>query len=170
MAQTCEVVDCPEDVVAQSLSDIRCGYLTVLEDRSDPAGATIRLFATKTDPPVVDHAGSGVGGAGDLGADSGPSDDSAGAQRIHRAVYTVDIRGHDHSGPDLDCPEVRAAGPTLAGLRLRDPEHRRLLVEAVTACRDRLVGEGIDLAAYDVAATSATSRISDGCSICRRST
>ena len=125
----------------------------MLEDRSDPAGATIRLFATKTDPPggttTPDPA---FGGAGELGADSGPSDDSAGAQRIHRAVYTLDIRGHDHSGPDLDCPEVRAAGPTLAGLRLRDPEHRRLLLEAVAACRDRLVGEGIDLAAYDVAA------------------
>ena len=151
---TYEVVDCPEDVVSQSLSDVECGYLTVLEDRSDPAGATIRLFTTKTDPPggttTPDPA---FGGAGNLGADNGPSDDSAGAQRIHRAVYTLDIRGHDHSGPNLECPEVRAAGPTLAGLRSRDPEHRRLLLEAVTACRDRLAGEGIDLAAYDVAAT-----------------
>ena len=151
---TYEVVDCPEDVVSQSLSDVECGYLTVLEDRTDPAGATIRLFATKTDPPggttTPDPA---FGGAGNLGADNGPSDDSAGAQRIHRAVYSLDIRGHDHSGPDLECPEVRAAGPTLAGLRLRDPEHRRLLIEAVTACRDRLVGQGIDLGAYDVAAT-----------------
>jgi pimeloyl-ACP methyl ester carboxylesterase len=153
---TYEIAACPEDVLAVSLSEVECGYLTVLEDRSRPGGRTLRLFATRTDPPGGTTTPDPVfGAAGNLGADSGPGDNSAGAQRVHRSVYALDLRGHDHSEPSLDCPEVRAAGPELAGLRLRDPEHRLVLLTAVTACRDRLLGEDIDLTAYDVGATVA---------------
>src|SRR4029077_1999763 len=43
----------------------------------------------------------------------------------------------------------------LAGLRLRDPARQAILLRAVAACHDRLVRQGIDLAAYDVAANAA---------------
>jgi pimeloyl-ACP methyl ester carboxylesterase len=45
-----------------------------------------------------------------------------------------------------------AVGPVLAGFRLRDPARRAVLLAAVRACRDRLVGQGIDLGVYDLAA------------------
>ena len=69
--------------------------------------------------------------------------------------YKLDPRGLNLSDANLDCPEVSAVGPELVGLRLRDPEHRRVLLAAVSACRDRLLGQGIDLTAYDVAANVA---------------
>jgi pimeloyl-ACP methyl ester carboxylesterase len=47
-----------------------------------------------------------------------------------------------------------AIGPDLAGLRLRDPARQTILLGAVTACHDRLVSQGIDLAAYDIAASA----------------
>ena len=62
---TYEVVDYPEDVVSQSMSDVECGYLTVLEDRSDPAGAHDPLVRDEDGSPRWhDHAGSGVRGRG----------------------------------------------------------------------------------------------------------
>ena len=92
----------------------------------------------------------------ELGINTPAGDDnSAGAQRLHRFAYKLDPRGLDLSSANLDCPEVSAAGPELVGLRLRDPEHRRVLLAAVSACRDRLLGQGIDLTAYDVAANVA---------------
>ena len=169
---TYEVVDCPETSWRSRSATSSAAISPCCEDRSDPTGATIRLFATKTDPPggttTPDPA---FGGAGDLGADSGPSDDSAGAQRIHRAVYTLDIRGHDRSGPDLDCPEVRAAGPTLAGLRSARPRAsspprrgRHRMPGSPGGRRHRPRGR------MTSPPQSAISRISDGRPSCRRST
>ena len=75
--------------------------------------------------------------------------------RMHRVEYVIDPRGSAHSQPSLDCPEVEAVSPTLVGLRLVDAAHAATLRGAVQACHDRLVGQGIDLAAYDVAAEAA---------------
>jgi pimeloyl-ACP methyl ester carboxylesterase len=151
-----EVAACPEDILEAAFSGVECGYLTVLEDRSRPSGRTIRLFASRTDPPGEASVDPGFGGMEELGINTPPGDDnSAGAQRIHRFVYKLDPRGLSLSDASLDCPEVSTAGPELVGLRLRDPEHRRVLLAAVSACRDRLLGQGIDLAAYDVAANVA---------------
>ena len=154
---TYEEATCPADVLEAAFSNVECGYLTVLEDRSRPSGRTLRLFASRTDPPGEASVDPGFGGPEDLGINNGPGghDNSAGAQRIHRSTYRLDPRGLDLSSANLDCPEVSAAGPELVGLRLRDPEHRRVLLAAVGACRDRLLGQGIDLTAYDVAASVA---------------
>jgi pimeloyl-ACP methyl ester carboxylesterase len=75
--------------------------------------------------------------------------------RMHRVEYVVDPRGSTHSQPSLDCPEVEAVSPMLVALRLGDPAHASILRGAVQACHDRLVGQGIDLSAYDVAADAA---------------
>ncbi len=153
---TYEEATCPADVLEAALSGVECGYLTVLEDRSRPSGRTLRLFASRADPPGEPAVDPGFGGIEELGINTPPGDDnSAGAQRIHRFVYKLDPRGLNLSDANLDCPEVSAAGPELVGLRLRDPEHRRVLLAAVSACRDRLLVQGIDLTAYDVAANVA---------------
>ena len=146
----------PTDILEAAFSGVECGYLTVLEDRSRPSGRTLRLFASRSDPPGEPAVDPGFGGTEELGINTPPGDDnSAGAQRLHRFAYKLDPRGLDLSDANLDCPEVSAVGPELVGLRLRDPEHRRVLLAAVSACRDRLLGQGIDLTAYDVAANVA---------------
>ena len=77
------------------------------------------------------------------------------SQRVHRVEYLMDPRGGGHSEPSLDCPEIKAAGPDLVALRMRDPRHLNVLRAAVQKCHDRLVAAGIDLSAYDIAATAA---------------
>src|SRR5262245_1833877 len=49
---TFEPVPCPADVTAltEGGSVLSCGYLTVLEDRTDPAEGTIRLFVVTASP------------------------------------------------------------------------------------------------------------------------
>jgi pimeloyl-ACP methyl ester carboxylesterase len=153
---TYEEAACPAAILEAAFNGVECGYLTVLEDRSRPSGRTLRLFASRFDPPGEPAVDPGFGGAEELAINTPPGDDnSAGAQRLHRFVYKLDPRGLSLSDANLDCPEVSAVGPELVGLRLRDPEHRRVLLAAVSACRDRLVGQGIDLTAYDVAANVA---------------
>lgn len=147
---------CPEDIIAVVVDPPACGYLTVLEDRSRPTGRTIRIFVARIDPPggtTTPDPMLGLGGS--LGEQVEYGGVAPGAARTHRQLYVVDMRGIGHSEPGLDCPEVRAAGPALAGLPLADPAHRTTLVAAVRACHDRLTGAGIDLAAYDLAADAA---------------
>ena len=79
---------------------------------------------------------------------------AAAGQRTNRVEYLLDPRGIGHSIPSLDCPEVAAAGADLVGLRQRDPARRDTLLSAVRACHDRLTGQGIDPAAYDLTANA----------------
>jgi len=149
-----EAAPCPDDVSGAVVYSISCGYLTALEDRSQPAGRTVRVFVVKIDPP---------GGTTTPDPMIVVSDRTFGALpdygglccRMHRVEYVVDPRGSTHSQPSLDCPEVEAVSPKLVALRLGDPANASILREAVQACHDRLVGQGIDLSAYDVAADAA---------------
>jgi pimeloyl-ACP methyl ester carboxylesterase len=145
---------CPEEITLVVVGDLACGYLTVLENRSKPLGRTLRLFVVEVQPPnPTDPPGEGGPGPGDdLAAPRDFGGAAPGAQRTHRPLYLMDERGVGRSEPDLDCPEVHAAAPSLVGLRLRDPAHRETLLEAVKACHERLVAAGIDLASYDTAA------------------
>jgi hypothetical protein len=77
------------------------------------------------------------------------------SQRVHRVEYLMDPRGGGHSVPSLDCPEVTSASGALVGLRFRDANHVAALRAAVQACHDRLVTLGIDVSAYDFAASAA---------------
>lgn len=151
---TFEAAPCPDDVSGVVVYAISCGYLTTLEDRSKSEGRTVRLLVVRMDPPggtttpdpmIVVSDGT-FGARPDYGGLGG---------RLHRVWYVMDPRGSAHSQPSLDCPEVEAVSPTLVGLRFGDPAHADTLRRAVQACRDRLVGQGIDLAAYDVAAAAA---------------
>jgi len=146
---------CPDDVTANVVIAVTCGYLTVLEDRTKPAGRTIRLFVTRFDPPGGTTTPDPVITLGHLASQDGYGDMASGGQRTHRVLYLLDPRGIGHSTPSLDCPEVPLVGPDVAGLRLRDPARAAIVTKAVTACHDRLVAQGIDLAAYDLAANAA---------------
>jgi pimeloyl-ACP methyl ester carboxylesterase len=134
---------------------VSCGYLTVLEDRSRPDGRTIQVFVVRIEPPGGTTTPDPVLALGHLASQDGYGSMTGAAERTHRIEYLIDPRGIGHSKPSLDCPEVAAAGPALAGLRLSDSARTAMLLDAVRACRDRLVGQGIDLAAYDLAANAA---------------
>jgi pimeloyl-ACP methyl ester carboxylesterase len=142
---------CPEDVTRVVLNTVTCGFLTVLENRSEPEGDTIRLFVTRIEPPGGNPAPDPVL---ILGIDLGKTPDYAGfapgAQRVNRELILLDQRGTGHSEPTLACPEVERLGERLVGARLSDPEVRADLQSAAEACHDRMTGEGIDLSAYNV--------------------
>lgn len=146
---------CPADVTSKVVISVSCGFLTVLEDRAKVAGRTIQLFVLRFDPPGGTTTVDPVLALGHLGVQDGYGDMSGSGQRTHRVLYLLDPRGVGHSTPSLACPEVTKAAPDLAALRLRDPARRTMLLAAVTACRDRLVAQGIDLAQYDEAANAA---------------
>jgi len=147
---------CPADLTAVLVDPPACGYLAVLEDRAKPAGRTIRVFVARVDPPGGTTTPDPLLVLGEsLGEQMEYGGVAPAAVRTHRSLYVVDMRGIGHSEPNLDCPEVRAIGPLLAGLPLGNSTHGSTLAGAVKACHDRLTGAGIDLAAYDLASDAA---------------
>lgn len=141
---------CPPDVEVLQFSTHSCGYLTVLEDRDDPGGRTIQLFVMKSVPPDEQPNGITLGPGGDIGLPHGWADSAAGAARTHSILYSLQPRGAGFSGPDLSCPEVDALAVDAAEAPSSDAGFRERFLEAVKVCHDRLVGQGIDLAAYDL--------------------
>jgi pimeloyl-ACP methyl ester carboxylesterase len=154
-APTFAAAPCPDDVSTNVVIGVTCGFVTVLEDRSQPAGRTIQLFVAHFDPPGGTSTPDPIITLGHLASQDGYGEMSGGGQRTHRIQYLTDPRGVGHSQPSLACPEVPEIGPDLTALRLRDPARAELLRSAVKACHDRLVGQGIQLADYDLAANAA---------------
>lgn len=116
-----------------------CGFLTVPENRSKPDSALVRLhiavFRSSNPEAAPDPVVYLAGGPGS------PAFDEAlpllrqglGTVLERRDLILFDQRGTGHSHPLLDC------GPTT-------PLQR---------CRERLIEEGVDLSAYNSAATAA---------------
>jgi pimeloyl-ACP methyl ester carboxylesterase len=142
-----EDADCP---IAMT-DDVRCGYLTVPENRDDAASRDIRLavaiLAARTETPLPDPVVYLAGGAGDS-ALANLQNASRLALRDEREVIVMEQRGTRYSEPSLFCYElqvaVRASGMTS------EPITDEIARETAAAeqCRDRLVREGIDLSAY----------------------
>ena len=128
----------PEETI-----DVRCGYLLVPEDRTDPGGAIIELAvaiipaangAPRADPVI--YLEGGPGGSALFAA----QDFQTHPIRENRDVILLDQRGAGFSFPSLNCFE----------LEVEEPDE-----DALAACYERLLGEGIDLNAYNSAAHSA---------------
>jgi pimeloyl-ACP methyl ester carboxylesterase len=151
-----EAVPCPDDVLG-SIADFRsCGQVTVLEDRSEPQGRTIRLFVTQVKTPNADPSTEPVFTLGyDLGWQPSYEALAAMAERIHREVFILDPRGVGHSQPSLSCREVQALRTSSPAVSTGDPRVIPALMDAVAGCHDRLVGKGIDLSAYNLAEMAA---------------
>jgi pimeloyl-ACP methyl ester carboxylesterase len=127
-----------------------CGYLTVLENRSRPAGRTIKLFVTRIEPPQGHPKPEPVL----VGVDLSVIPDYAGiapmAQRLDREVITMDPRGVGHSKPNLGCPEVEKLSASSLSVPTGDTAMRSRFLSTVTACYHRLQRQGIDLSSYDL--------------------
>jgi pimeloyl-ACP methyl ester carboxylesterase len=72
-----------------------------------------------------------------------------------RDLVLFDQRGAGRSEPQLDCPELIVATVTIYRGRPDVAATNQIWQKASAACRDRLLGEGVDLGAYDSAASAA---------------
>lgn len=148
---TYEPADCSEVAVVM-LNEVSCGMLTVLEHHGDPSAGTIQVFVTRIEPGVPRPAADPVLSlGGDLGV--APDYQTLGPQAVglEREVIAMDVRGTGRSQPSLLCPEVDAglATPPVA-VPVDDPGTRSEFLGAIAACHDRLVSQGVDLAAFDL--------------------
>ncbi len=142
---------CPEGIPPNVVNP-RCGYLTVPQNRSDPSSGEVRLTVVRI-PPVTATPGAqpivylhgGPGGdslavAGDLV--------EFGINQTHE-VITLSQRGTFGSAPALPCRSIDNFRANSLDLRLYASSTARRLDKAVSRCRRTLVGQGIDIAAFN---------------------
>jgi len=140
---------------------VECGYLTVPEDRSHPEGPTIRLhvaiFKSHSDNPVPDPVVYLAGGPGEQGLETMPLlfNLRCAPFLARRDFIVFDQRGTGYSEPALDCPEFTDLAYETLDQHLSPEESVTLGTEAICSCHDRLVSEGVNLAAYNSAESAA---------------
>jgi len=136
----------------------RCGYLTVPEDRSKPAGRQIRIFVLrlpavspnpKPDPIVVLSGGPGGGGSFEFGQFLRNN------LNAERDVILFDQRGTHLADPRLGCAEYDDAINSAISIPFTSDEQTAKQVAAVATCRDRFTAAGIDVASYNSAENAA---------------
>lgn len=136
----------------------RCGYLTVPEDRSVPGGRTIRIAVARvaaTSPtPRPDPLVFLTGGPGGSALATAVLLVQGGINRDREVIF-LDQRGTLHADPLLSCVEIDDFAGQALGLSTLDPATAQRSTAATRTCRDRLAGQGYDLAAYDTAENAA---------------
>jgi pimeloyl-ACP methyl ester carboxylesterase len=153
---------CDLDEAGLELDRLRCGFVTVPEDRDDPKGRTIELAVAvaraTTDAPAPDPVVVLSGGPGDAALDSFlpflQRVEAVSTLQRRRDVVVFDQRGTGRSRPLLDCPEVEAASRESLTRVQPAREDTRDTVAALRACHERLLARGDDLAAYTSAASA----------------
>jgi pimeloyl-ACP methyl ester carboxylesterase len=152
--------DCPFEVGKDFTvgEDVICGKVTVPLRHSEPDGQTITLsvavFTAFGDSPAPDPLVMFTGGPGGNIFDLAPRKRSVAAALTGTARDTVFMseRGTFGSEPMLDCPELAVIDENFG---VWGKERDALELEAYTQCRDRLVAEGVDLAAFNNAERAA---------------
>jgi pimeloyl-ACP methyl ester carboxylesterase len=149
-----ESADCP----MAAPDNVRCGYLNVPEDRSNPRSRTLRLAVAiaqsrsenpQPDPVIYLHGG--------------PSNHilwrvfwwSRSPFLEQRDVIVIDQRGTGYSQPTLDCPEMHDIPILTLTSNMTLAEATQYRIARATQCRERLTKEGIDLARYTTADSAA---------------
>ncbi len=138
-----------------------CGYLTVPADYDNPEAGMFELAVA-----LLPAAGDRTDAAPIVFLDGGPGSKTLEAMAVSagalleslpedRDIVVLDQRGAGYSRPSLDCPGLRELARDLIGKTLSLAEESRLSLEALGACRDRLVTGGIDLSLFDTAANAA---------------
>jgi pimeloyl-ACP methyl ester carboxylesterase len=148
-------VECPDDVEVALLVEHECGHLSVLEDRTMPAGRKISVFVVRMDPPGQASADPMLAIGADIGDAFGIGGMAPLPGRVHRTAYVMEPRGVGHSEPSLTCPEFDGLAIAAVGAPSGDPIFRQKMLTAVKACRDRLTASGVDVALYDATAAAA---------------
>lgn len=146
-----EEAECPFDTGSLDAERLRCGYLTVPENRQSGSARTLRLavavMKAQASNPAPDPFVSLTGGPGahalrgSLGFfDSLFSD---------RDVVIFDQRGTGYSEPGM-CASLQATNRYIAALDLSEEEAALMSAGALRACRDAMLAAGVDLEAYSV--------------------
>ncbi len=140
--------------------DVSCGHLTVPENRTKDNSATITLAVVIFEPdrerhePVVYLSGgpgqpAGIESKGDI--EEWWSFIDTGAWLRGRRLVVLDLRGVGLSHPSLSCSKHH--NPKLWNNIVSHPDDwidfDLAQKSEVLACREDLIGEGIDLAAYN---------------------
>lgn len=146
---------CPPDVSAVVVGDLSCGYLTVLEDRADPSGSTVRMFVARVVPDGEVAPDPYVLVGGDLADLTNYGGFAPTAQRTGRELFMIDPRGVGHSEPNLACPEVDELTVDVFEAPMDDPAARASFLDAVGACYDRVTGGGADPSMYSLDSVAA---------------
>jgi pimeloyl-ACP methyl ester carboxylesterase len=155
VAGSFEATDCMFDPLIPGMRDetIECGYLTVPEQRRGESndGRTIRLavaiLGSSSENPLPDPLFIAQGGPGGSTIDTYANLLVDHPLRQERDIVLFDQRGTLYSEPNLLCSESFDATSEL--LASDAEEEDDLSREIGAACRQRLVDEGINLAAYN---------------------
>ncbi len=142
-------------------ANAECGNLIVYEDRANPDSRTIAL-------PVVIFPAWGANPMPDpvVYLEGGPGGNPVETLFLtyslqfepfaeNRDLIVLAQRGTDQAEPALDCPEYDELSLELLDEVLEPEEASARVTEALLACRDRLAGAGVNLAAYNSAASAA---------------
>lgn len=140
---------------------VECGYVTVLENHSDPAGDTIRLavavFKAKSANPAPDPIIYLEGGPGG----NSLSNSGTGFNQLFepfiqdRDVILFDQRGTGYSEPALNCTNFTDLIKDTLRENYPPSDEEFLLTKALQECATDLQDESIDLAAYNSAQNAA---------------
>lgn len=133
---------------------IQCGYLTVPKDHSNSAGPTLQLavaiIKARVTNPSPDPFVMAQGGPG------GSTIETYGVTLLSkrdfvpdRDIVLFDQRGTKYSTPDLYCTELDKLTANTVEKRLTDAEDERLSLEALQACKNRLLNEKVDLSSFN---------------------
>lgn len=155
-----EEADC--EFVVPTGRDVTCGWLTVPEDRTNPDDETtiqlhVAIFASESDNPAADPIVYLEGGPGGEPLEAIPLT----FERLfapftaNRDLIVFDQRGTGYSRPSLACPENTELGLELLEQDISAEEASEMVFETLLACHDRLIDEGVNLAAYNSAANAA---------------
>jgi len=141
--------------------DVECGWVIVPEDHAKPDGKTIKLAvarfksdAAQPEPDPVIYLEGGPGG-GPLKSYPLQFDVLFGPLVEKRDMIIFDQRGTGYSEPSLNCPELKELALETLNQDLSQAESSQLATEAAMKCHDRLVKEGVNLAAYNTAQNAA---------------
>jgi pimeloyl-ACP methyl ester carboxylesterase len=135
--------------------DVRCGNLTVPEDRNNPGGQTIQLAVAifkgtgsqdAAGPMLYLSGGPGGGALGDLGGLISAS--NLPAISLGHDLILLDQRGTGYSQPALDCHEITDLQDSTTDENMSREQAINEYVQAAQQCHDRLVQSGINLNAY----------------------
>ncbi|MGE5250448.1 MAG: alpha/beta fold hydrolase [Bacteroidota bacterium] len=138
-----------------------CGYLVVPENRMRADSRWLQLhlaiFPNRTGLRRSDAVIHLAGGPGSSSLEEAGYlfERGLGAVLDTRDLILFDQRGTGYSQPRLDCPERQALAPVLLEGHLPVEGNEQVILDAFRRCRDRLLAQGIDLSAYNSAASAA---------------
>lgn len=141
----------PHDVRAS------CGYLVVPENRIWPGGRlrlAVAIVPSQSPRPHRDPIVFLPGGPGQDAISDIAQITETGLNR-DRDLIVMSQRGTLSSPQALTCPEIDRFYQQRIGLRYDASSTGRLYVQAVSACRDRLADDDVDLAAYNTSESAA---------------